>query len=140
MKLRILETAAGLRNSSTRIPFRYGQACLTRCPQLVVAVTASTGAGTATGFAGDCLPPSWFDKSGQSYEAQLNDMVAAISSARQAYEQRFAGDEEFFAGWLDCHQQVQETGGSRGWSRLLASFGSSLWNESAVLRPEPFQF
>ena len=39
MRFMLKETRLGLRNSTTRIPFRYGAACLTRCPQAVLNAT-----------------------------------------------------------------------------------------------------
>ena len=38
MRISLKETRLGLRNSTTRIPFRYGAACLTKCPQAVLKV------------------------------------------------------------------------------------------------------
>ena len=43
MRLALKETRLGLRNSTTRIPFRYGSACLTRCPQAVLRAEIEVG-------------------------------------------------------------------------------------------------
>ncbi len=63
MKITLKETRVGLRASTTRIPFRYGKACLTTCPQAVAGVTLEVNGRAQRGYSGDCLPPGWFDKS-----------------------------------------------------------------------------
>ena len=70
MQLSLKETRVGLLNSTTRIPFRYGKACLTRCPQAIVRVLIEADGKRQAGYSGDCLPPSWFDKSPDKDYAQ----------------------------------------------------------------------
>jgi len=128
MKVALKQTRLGLRNSTTRIPFRYGQACLTACPQAMLSATVEIdGRGSQTGYAGDCLPPSWFDKSPQKdYRQQIDDMLAAIGAAQREFNARLAQPAAFFPAWLASLEAVHAFGEERGFPPLLSSFGVSM--------------
>ncbi len=127
MRLRLLETQVGLMNSTTRIPFRYGSACLTRCPQAVLGVTIETGGKRQAGYSGDCLPPSWFDKSpDKDYCQQIDDMLAVIALAEKTFREEFAALTEFFPAWLIAYERVQSRAAEWQFTPLLSSFGISL--------------
>jgi L-alanine-DL-glutamate epimerase-like enolase superfamily enzyme len=127
MRISLKETRLGLRNSHTRIPFRYGNACLTRCPQAVLQVTIEGHGGRQRGFSGDCLPPGWFDKtSGKDYRGQIDDMLRAIAQAAHVWQQESQKAEPFFNVWLSAYDRVQSLAQQRGTTPLLASFGLSL--------------
>lgn len=127
MRFVLKQTRLGLRNSTTRIPFRYGGATLTRCPQAVLQATIETGGRVQHGYSGDCLPPGWFDKTpGRSYADQIADMIAVTSLAREAFPQTAAQPTDFFSAWLDASAMVQENAAHRGFVPLLAAFGLSL--------------
>ena len=127
MRISLLETRLGLRNSTTRIPFRYGKACLTRCPQAVLAATVEVAGRQQQGFSGDCLPPSWFDKSAnKDFARQIRDMLAAIELAAEAFRSELAQPRPFFAAWQAVNDHVGRQGKQRGMTPLLSSFGFSL--------------
>ena len=76
MQIALKETQIGLRNSTTRLPFRYGKACLTRCPQMIFRAVIEVDGQVQAGYSGDCLPPGWFDKTpGRSFAEQIDDML-----------------------------------------------------------------
>jgi hypothetical protein len=128
-----MDSTLGLRNSTTRIPFRYGTANLTRCPQAVLRVVVSCDGAEQQGFSGDCLPPSWFDKSpDKDFAQQIDDMLRVIRLAQTAYADVFTSDTDFFPAWLACQEQIQRQSIEWALPPLLASFGSSLV-ERAVL-------
>jgi L-alanine-DL-glutamate epimerase-like enolase superfamily enzyme len=127
MRIRKLDSWLGIRNSTTRLPFRYGKACLTRCPQAICAVTIEVNGAVQTGFSGDCLPPSWFDKSPRKdYPSQIADMVASINFARDAFQQRLRHPSTLFDAWWDVLQAAHEYGSTLEWPGLLATFGVSV--------------
>ncbi|MBP87366.1 MAG: mandelate racemase [Planctomycetaceae bacterium] len=133
MQLSVKETRVGLLNSTTRIPFRYGKACLTRCPQAIVQVVIEADDKVQAGYSGDCLPPSWFDKSpDKDYARQIDDMLAVIQVAEAIYREEFASAQVFFAGWRRAYQGVQEQAAIRGMTPLLASFGASLLERATI--------
>lgn len=122
-----------LRNSAVRIPFRYGSACLTRCPQAMLEVILEVDGKEQVGYSADCLPPSWFDKSpDKPYSQQIRDMVDAIEFAERVFEAEFSTPTNCFDGWLSSLAAVQHEGANRGWSPLLSSFGVSMV-ERAIL-------
>jgi hypothetical protein len=133
MKLTLKETQLGLRNSTTRLPFRYGKACLTWCPQAVFRVAIEVDGRTQAGYSGDCLPPSWFDKTaGKSFEQQIKDMLWAIAEADASYRAELARPSEFFPAWRATLEHVHAASVARDLPPLLASFGASIV-ERAVL-------
>jgi hypothetical protein len=127
MKAALKETRLGLRNSTTRIPFRYGNACLTRCPQATLAAAIEIAGKTQTGYSGDCLPPGWFDKTpGKPFSKQIEDMLAVIAVSESIFREEFASPVEFFPAWRTAEDRVHRLAAERGFTPLLASFGVSL--------------
>jgi hypothetical protein len=133
MRVALEETRLGLRNSTTRIPFRYGTAVLTRCPQATVRVLIECDGMARQGFSGDCLPPSWFDKSpDKDFAQQIADMLRVIELAQSVFRDAFAVSTEFFPAWLSCQDAIARQCDAWQLPPLLASFGSSLL-ERAIL-------
>ncbi|MEO8498865.1 MAG: hypothetical protein ABI614_27705, partial [Planctomycetota bacterium] len=127
MKISLKETQLGLRNSTTRLPFRYGKACLTRCPQAIFRAVIEVDGQLHAGYSGDCLPPSWFDKSpGKSFEQQIEDMLWVIATADASYRAELAHPNEFFSAWRVALEDVYVAGDARELPPLLASFGASV--------------
>jgi hypothetical protein len=127
MRIALKEAHLGLRNSTTRIPFRYGAAVLTRCPQALFRVLIECDGRAGQGFSGDCLPPSWFDKSpDKDFARQIADMLRVIAFARDVFIEAFAAPTPFFPAWLDCQQRVEQRCAEWNLPPLLASFGSSM--------------
>lgn len=133
MQLSLESSQLGLRNSTTRIPFRYGTACLTRCPQATLRVTIVSEGRRQVGYSGDCLPPSWFDKSpDKDFAAQIADMLRVIAYAQTVYAEQFQRSTEFFPAWLAAHQGIQQRCVAWQLPPLLASFGASLVERAII--------
>ena len=133
MQIILKETQLGLINSTTRIPFRYGSACLTRCPQAVLSVSIEANGSVRTGFSGDCLPPSWFDKSpDKSYSLQIDDMLAVIALAEKTFLEEFATPSDFFSSWLISYERVHSRAAEWQLTPLLASFGISMVERAVI--------
>jgi hypothetical protein len=133
VRITVTESQLGLLNSTTRIPFRYGSAVLTRCPQAILRVTIECDGRSRHGYSGDCLPPSWFDKTpGKDFEAQIDDMLRVIALSQDVYAGTFGRSTEFFPAWSACDDRIQRQCLEWGLPPLLASFGSSLL-ERAIL-------
>jgi hypothetical protein len=127
MKIRLLHSELGLRNSTTRIPFRYGSACLIRCPQAILRVQITADGRRQHGYSGDCLPPSWFDKDPQKeYRAQIADMLGVIALAQREFADRLAVAEPLFPAWRDVSRKVHAAAAAANLPGLLASLGVSL--------------
>ena len=133
MHVALKEAQLGLRNSTTRIPFRYGTAVLTRCPQALLRVVIDCDGKVRQGFSGDCLPPSWFDKTpDKDFARQIADMLRVIALARDVFLDAFRAVTPFFPAWLTCQQRIEQQCDDWHLPPLLASFGSSLL-ERAIL-------
>lgn len=127
MQIALKETRLGLRNSQTRIPFRYGGACLTRCPQAVLCAQVDCNGRRTSGYSGDCLPPGWFDKSAdKSYEQQIDGMLAVIACAEKTFCEEMAQPTRFFPAWQIAHERVYSRAREWGLNDLLAGFGVSM--------------
>lgn len=133
MLFTLRETRIRLRNSVTRIPFRYGKSCLTACPQLVLETSIEHQGKHQSGFAGDCLPPGWFDKTpGKPFRQQIEEMLDVTRRAETAFRQRASQPTQFFPAWLDVYREVHSQGRQQGYQPLLTSFGVSLM-ERAIM-------
>jgi hypothetical protein len=144
MKISLKATRLGIRNSQTRLPFRYGAACMTRCPQAILEATIETGGKTQRGYAGDCFPPGWFDKSPEkSYQQQIDDMLLVIALAEQAFGDALSSPTEFFPAWRTAYQSVHQQAADEKLPPLVASFGVSMVERAlldAMCRAEQVSF
>ncbi|MBT4011149.1 MAG: hypothetical protein HN617_10240 [Planctomycetaceae bacterium] len=127
--LRILNYALRLRNSFTKTPFRYGNAELTACPQAIVRVTVEFNGRVSHGYAADCLPPQWFDKSNEnSYSRQIDSMCVAIVKSAE-----LIGQDESFDNPLDLALALANAPPTESHENgLLASFGKSMLERSII--------
>ncbi len=122
------QTRLGLLNSATRLPFRYGIACLSRCPQAILEATIEIGGRLHTGYSGDGLPPSWFDKTrSRSYRQQIEDMLASVARAERMFMQSAAAKTDFFSAWRQAYASSHDEAAKCAVQNpLLTSFGVSL--------------
>ncbi len=133
MRIRLVQSRLGLINSTTRLPFRYGQACLTKCPQAVLEATIEMDGQTYLGYSGDCLPPSWFDKSpAKDYQHQIADMLQVISLSQEIFLEEFKQPRTMFDGWLVAQQRVHLAGDQERLPGLLSGFGTSLLERAMI--------
>ena len=126
-RVRLLDLDAVIHDTHTRMPFRYGIACLTSAPSLHVRLTIENDRGqVAQGIAADGLPPRWFDKDPEkSFRQNVEDQILAMQTARSIYldqgrESRLAAEH-----WEDALPRVHEACAAKGLNGLTASFGSS---------------
>ena len=127
MQFTLVETRLGLLNSTTRLPFRYGKACLTRCPQVVLRATIDVGGRRQAGYSGDCLPPGWFDKSPtKDYRLQIAEMLDVIALSERVFLDHGKQPQDFFSVWRQASHEVHQQAQERQYESLLASFGVSL--------------
>ena len=133
MRISLKETRLGLRNSTTRLPFRYGTACLTTCPQAVLEVQVEINGSVAVGYSGDCLPPGWFDKTPtRNYQQQIEDMLSAIHFAEHVMADQLRKPHDFFRAYLALDDRLHAEAGQRSWPDLLAGFGTSLVERAVI--------
>lgn len=137
LDVRLRESSLHVGEAWTRIPFRYGNACLTAVPILHARVVLESAAGaSAVGVSADCLPPRWFDKSPEKdFRRNVEDLLSAIRTARQAYLEAGGAAEPAASVhrlWERAYPETLRRADALGLNRLSASFGSSLFERAAI--------
>ena len=133
-ELRVLDCEAVVSEVRTRIPFRYGTACLTASPTLLVRVSVELSDGTTgTGVASDCLPPAWFDKNTKkTYRDNVTDQLKAFHQAREIYLLLGGKQRTAFELWQEAYTRILEEAFASGINALTASFGSSFFERAVI--------
>ena len=133
-KISVENVEAFVQEARTRMPFRYGSACLTAAPILHVRVTISTADGAQTkGIAADCLPPLWFDKdTSKNYRQNVDDQIAAFKLASGVYARRGATALTVFDLWQQSFEEILSGSATLGINALTSSFGSSFLERAVI--------
>lgn len=119
--------------TSTRFPFRYGIASMTKVPHLFVRVRLEVAGKEATGLASEGLPPKWFTKNPATiFEQDLPEMLAVIGNAARLATGIAAQPVTYFELWRELYRQQEVWAKSQSLAPLLANLGVSLI-ERAVL-------
>ena len=118
----------------TRMPFRYGNACLTAAPILHVRVHLESSTGKkAVGLAADCLPPLWFDKDpSKDFRRNVEDQLTAFQNAREIYLLLGGSQQTAHDLWQAALPRVLDEALSSGINALTASFGSSFFERAVI--------
>ena len=132
--IRLVEVEAFIHDISTRMPFRYGIACMTEAPALHLRLTIEDSNGKlARGVAADGLPPRWFDKDPEkSLRQNVEDQVSAMTLARDVYLDCGARTATAAEHWQAALPRVYEDCAAAGLNALTSAFGSSFF-ERAML-------
>jgi hypothetical protein len=109
IEIKVVRTAAGIRNAHTRMPFRFGVITMTAAPLLTLAVEIEAGGCRATGYAADFLAFRWFDKRPEkSLADNCADLLRTVEVARALYLE--AGRDGFAAPfdlWHATHGEIE---------------------------------
>ncbi len=115
-----------------RLPFRFGAATVTRCPQAFVRVEAEIGGRTVVGATAELMVPKWFDKSpGLTHEQNFEQLREALRVAREAY----TAEGEAMTPWMLSSTQGSAAiaqGVAFGLPRLAAQFGPALLDKAVA--------
>ncbi|HSW08891.1 hypothetical protein [Aquabacterium sp.] len=130
--LRLREVALFERPVTLRLPFRFGAATVTRCPQAFVRVEAEVGGRRLTGATAELMVPKWFDKSpALTHEQNFEQLRIALRLAREAY----LSDSQAatpHALSLQSGEQAIAQGVALGLPRLAAQFGAALLDKAVA--------
>jgi hypothetical protein len=119
------------REVSTRIPFRYGIATMTRLPHVFLEIVVESPNGVARGLSADHLPPKWFTKDPHAAIAdEIATMRAVIVHAASVV--KGASFESVFALWRELWLAQDAWALARGHPPLLAHFGTSLVERAVI--------
>jgi hypothetical protein len=108
-----------------RLPFRFGAATVTRCPQAFVRVLADVNGRSVEGASAELMVPKWFDKSpALTHEQNFEQLREALRVARDAY----LGADAALTPWQLSAQHGDDgiaAGVALGLPRLAAQFGAA---------------
>ncbi len=133
IKFRIEAISFHERSVNLRLPFRFGVATLTACPQVHVLVKVQFPNGQLVeGCSAEMMVPKWFDKNlALSNEDNFEQLRFALKTARSAYMQ----DKKSQTAWqyFICHyDDVMSVCGAQGINRLTASYGPALIDRALI--------
>jgi hypothetical protein len=123
LKLRTVELLE--RPVTLRLPFRFGAATVTRCPQAFVRVGADVAGRRVAGATAELMVPKWFDKSpALTNEQNFAQLREALILAREAY---LAEDHDLTPHVLSqsAGDDAVARGVALGLPRLAAQFGAA---------------
>jgi L-alanine-DL-glutamate epimerase-like enolase superfamily enzyme len=135
IEIKVVGTAAGIRNAHTRMPFRFGVITMRAAPLLTLAVEIEDRNGArATGYAADFLAYRWFDKRpDKSLADNCADLLGAVETTRALYlEAGRGGFATPFDLWRATHPEIERITLASGFNRLGASFGSSMLERAVI--------
>jgi hypothetical protein len=135
IEIKVVRTAAGIRNAHTRMPFRFGVITMRAAPLLTLAVEVEHAGGRrATGYAADFMAFRWFDKRPEkSLADNCADLLRTVEVARALYLE--AGKDGLatpFDLWRSTHAEIERIALAEGFNRLGASFGSSMLERAVI--------
>ena len=131
-ELVVLSVDARVRPVRLRLPFRFGAATLTACPQLFVRVDVDVnGVGRSEGFAAELMVPKWFDKrAGFTPRDNVGHLALAVTNAAQAYT-RDAPATSF--GLFARHREaLAQAGTAAGLTELSSTFGQAVIDRAVI--------
>jgi L-alanine-DL-glutamate epimerase-like enolase superfamily enzyme len=135
IRIKVVSTAAGIKNAYTRMPFRFGVITMRAAPMLTFAVEVEAGGGRrATGYAADFLAFRWFDKRPEKSLAEnCADLLRTVEVATAQY---FEAAREGFASpfdlWRATYPEIERAALAEGFNRLGASFGASMLERAVI--------
>lgn len=113
-----------------RLPFRFGAATVTRCPQAFVRAELDIGGRTFEGGSAELMVPKWFDKSPElTHEQNFEQLREALRTARDAYAGAGTGQSPHVLSQAAGTAAIT-TAVARGLPRLAAQFGPALLDKA----------
>ena len=135
IRIKVVSTAAGIKNAYTRMPFRFGVITMRAAPMLTLAVEIEDGSGRrATGYAADFLAFRWFDKRpDRSLADNCADLLRTVEVARDLYlEAAREGCATPFELWWATCPEIERAALADGFNRLGAAFGASMLERAVI--------
>jgi len=118
---------ARVRPATLRLPFRFGAATLTACPQLFVRVEIDG----PTGHAAELMVPKWFDKRPTHTPAQnVEHLARAVTLAAEAYTSDAPATP--FALHARHRDALARAGAALGLTELSAGYGQAVLDRAVI--------
>lgn len=130
--LRVQEVQLYQRHVTLRLPFRFGAATVTQCPQAFVRVQAEVDGRRVEGASAELMVPKWFDKSpALTHEQNFEQLRESLRNAREAVlSTRDALSPHAFS--QEAGEAAIATSVARGLPRLAAQFGPALLDKAVA--------
>lgn len=130
--LRVQEVQLYQRHVTLRLPFRFGAATVTQCPQAFVRVLAEVDGRRVEGASAELMVPKWFDKSpALTHEQNFEQLRESLRNAREAVlSTRDALSPHAFS--QEVGEAAIATSVARGLPRLAAQFGPALLDKAVA--------
>ena len=130
--LRIREVSLFERPVTLRLPFRFGAATVTRCPQAFVRVDAEVGGRHVVGATAELMVPKWFDKSPSlTHEQNFEQLREALLLAREAWLSESGPATPYRLSQQQGDEAITR-GVALGLPRLAAQFGTALLDKAVA--------
>jgi hypothetical protein len=130
--LRIREVQLFQRHVTLRLPFRFGAATVTQCPQAFVRVRAEVNGMAFEGASAELMVPKWFDKSpALTHEQNFEQLRESLRNAREAL---LACNDALtpFALSQTAGEAAVALSVARGLPRLAAQFGAAVLDKAVA--------
>lgn len=132
VRLRIREVLLFERPVTLRMPFRFGAATLTHCPQAFVRVEAEVNGHRFTGATAELMAPKWFDKAPElTHEQNFEQLREALRIAREAYLAHTSPETPWRLSDTAGRSAV-DVGVAQGLPRLAAQYGPALLDKAVA--------
>ncbi|MGB4116604.1 MAG: hypothetical protein WBK51_08680 [Polaromonas sp.] len=130
IQLRVLSVDLFERHVTLRLPFRFGAATVTQCPQAFVRVQIDVGGKHFEGATAELMVPKWFDKSpALTHEQNFEQLRQALRTAAQSYAST-QGALSPYALSQSAGEAAIQTAVTHGLPRLAAQFGPALLDKT----------
>jgi hypothetical protein len=130
--LRIREVQLFQRHVTLRLPFRFGAATVTQCPQAFVRVRAEVNGMAFEGASAELMVPKWFDKSpALTHEQNFEQLRESLRNAREALL-ACADALTPFALSQKAGEAAVALSVARGLPRLAAQFGAAVLDKAVA--------
>lgn len=130
--LRLREVSLFERPVTLRLPFRFGAATVTRCPQAFVRVDAEVGGRHVVGATAELMVPKWFDKNpALTHEQNFEQLREALRLAREAWLAESAPATPYRLSQQQGDEAIVR-GVALGLPRLAAQFGTALLDKAVA--------
>ena len=129
-QLRVVSVDLFERHVTLRLPFRFGAATVTQCPQAFVRVQIEVGGKRFEGATAELMVPKWFDKTpALTHEQNFEQLRQALRIAAQSY----ASTQDVLSPYAmsqSAGDAAIKTAVAYGLPRLAAQFGPALLDKA----------
>jgi len=121
------------RDVALRLPFRFGAATVTACPQVYLRARIRFADGrTSEGCAAEMMVPKWFDKNpALTNEQNFEQLRFSLRDARDAY----CAEDDAQTAWTHFasnYAALQASARAKGLQALVASYGPALIDRAVL--------